>query len=193
RQVMTILPATLPRPARPPRAVRRAAAGLLAAGAAGLAALAGAPPARADCPGANPVCAYAAAAQVGHRGEGVLRFPQAVAVGPDGMVYVADQGSHVVQVFNPAGQFVREVGISGTGPGQLTSAGAVAVAADGSLFVADGTNRIDRFGPGGGNAAGAGGGLAAAGPFVYVADTGNDRIQRFSLTGDAPRVLVPPG
>ena len=212
---MTILPVTLPRPARPPRAVRRAAASLLAAGAVGLGGLAGAAAARADCPGGAPVCAYTAASQVGHRGEGVLRFPQAVAVGPDGMVYVADQGSHVVQVFNPAGQFVREVGISGTGRGQLTSVGAIAVAGDGSLFVADGTNRIDRFGPdgaliasfghggsdagglrlgaGGGNAAGAGGGLVVGGSFLYVADTGNDRILRFDLDGSNPRVLVPPG
>jgi len=177
--------------------------------------LAGAAPARADCPGAGATCPYVAASQVGNRGEGVLRFPQAVAVGPDGAIYVADQGSHVVQVFAPNGQFLREVGSSGTGPGQLTSVGAVAVAADGTLFVADGTNRIDRFAPtgalmgsfghggsdpgglrfgaGGGNAAGAGGGLAASGPFLYVADTGNDRIQRFGLDGANPRVLVPPG
>ncbi len=71
--------------------------------------------------------------------------------------------------------------------------------------MADGTNRIDRFDPagaligsfghggsdpgglrlgaGGGNAAGAGGGLAASGAFLYVADTGNDRILRFGLDG----------
>jgi len=180
-----------------------------------LALAATASPAAADCPGATPACPYGAASQVGQRGEGVLRFPQAVAVGPDGTVFVADQGSHVVQAFAPDGRFVREVGIAGTGPGGLTSVGAVAAASDGSVFVADGSNRIDRFGPagqllgsfghggtepgalrfgaGGGNAAGAGGGLAVAGPFVYVADTGNDRIQRFTLTGEQPRVLVPPG
>ena len=195
-----------------PRRLRGALA-LAAAVAAG--ALAAAPAARAaDCPGASP-CPYVAASQVGNRGEGVLRFPQAVAVGPDGAIYVADQGSHVVQVFAPSGQFLRQVGLSGTGPGQFTSVGAVSVAADGTLFVADGTNRIDRFAPtgalidsfghggsdqgalrfgaGGGNAAGAGGGLAASGPFLYVADTGNDRIQRFGLDGANPRVLVPPG
>jgi DNA-binding beta-propeller fold protein YncE len=83
------------------------------------------------------------------------------------------------------------------------------------VFVAEGTNRIDRFGSngellgsfghggtdagelrfgaGGGNAAGAGGGLAVSGSFVYVADTGNDRIQRFTLSGEQPRVLVGPG
>src|SRR4051794_5377437 len=172
-------------------------------------------PAAADCPGGAPTCAYSAASQIGSRGGGVLRFPQAVSVGADGSVYVGDQGSHVVQVFAPDGRFVREVGIAGTGPGGLSSVGALAAAPDGSLYVADGSNRIDhfgaagqlfgsfghggtdpgalRFGAGGGNAAGAGGGLAVAGSFVYVADTGNDRIQRFALDGGQPRVLVPPG
>src|SRR4051812_16919299 len=70
-------------------------------------------PAAAAAPGAAPACPYSAASQVGQRGEGVLRFPQAVAVGPDGTVYVADQGSHVVQAFAPDGRFVREVGIAG--------------------------------------------------------------------------------
>jgi tripartite motif-containing protein 71 len=183
---------------------------LLLPAAVALAMLAGATPASADCPGAATSCPYSASGQIGRRGEGVLRFPQAVAVGPDGSVYVGDQGSHVVQVFSPDGRFLREVGISGTGPGQLTSVGAVAVAGDGSLFVADGTNRIDRFaihgellrsfgggalrfGGGGGNAAGAGGGLAVSGQFLYVADTGNDRILRYGLDGSSPRVLVPPG
>jgi tripartite motif-containing protein 71 len=172
-------------------------------------------PAAADCPGASPACPYAAASQIGKRGEGVLRFPQTVSVGPGGTIFVGDQGSHVVQVFAPDGRFLREVGIAGTGPGALTSVGAVAAAPDGSVFVAEGTNRIDRFGTngellgsfghggtdagalrfgaGGGNAAGAGGGLAVSGSFVYVADTGNDRIQRFTLSGEQPRVLIPPG
>jgi tripartite motif-containing protein 71 len=168
------------------------------------------------CPGAIPACPYSAAGQIGARGEGVLRFPQAVAVGPDGSVYVADQASHVVQVFAPDGRFLRQVGIAGSGPGKLSSVGAIAVAPDGTLFVADGTNRIDRFGvngellgsfgggggtspgqlrlgAGGGNDAGAGGGLAVAGPYLYVADTGNHRIQRFTLSGDRPVVIVPPG
>src|SRR4029453_10045398 len=80
-----------------PRPLRALAAALVLAC---LAALPGT--ARADCPGASGTCPYYAASAVGQRAEGVLRFPQALAIGPDGSVYVADQGSHVVQVFGPA-------------------------------------------------------------------------------------------
>jgi sugar lactone lactonase YvrE len=171
--------------------------------------------ARADCPGGGATCPYYVSSAVGQRAEGILRFPQAVAIGPDGSVYVADQGSHVVQVFGPDGAFRREVGIAGSKPGQLGAVGAIAVAGDGSLFVADGSNRIDRFdgngnlidswgqtgsgvgqfrfGAGAGNSAAAGGGLAVSGNFVFVADTGNDRVQRFTLDGGHGAVIVPPG
>ncbi len=171
--------------------------------------------ARADCPGGGATCLYTASAPIGQRAEGVMRFPQAVAIGPDGSSYVADQASHVVQVFGPDGVFRREVGISGTKPGQLGAVGAIAVAGDNTLLVADGSNRIDhfdangallnswgstgsgvgqfRFGNGGGNSAAAGGGLAVSGDVVYVADTGNDRIQRFSLDGGHGAEIVAPG
>src|SRR4051812_24822523 len=46
-----------------------------------------------DCPGAQPACPYVSSAQIGKRGGGVLRFPQTVAIGPDGNVYVGDQSS----------------------------------------------------------------------------------------------------
>ncbi|MCW3000320.1 MAG: hypothetical protein JWN65_3869 [Solirubrobacterales bacterium] len=174
-------------------------------------------PAAADCPGGLPTgtCAYTATAQIGERSGGVLRFPQAVAVGPDGAVYVADQKSHTIQVFNPDGSFRRDLGFAGSKPGQLTSVGGVAVAGDGSVLVTTGANRIDRFAPdgsllrswgrtgqgvgefvfgsGGGNDSPAGGGLAVSGNLVYVADSRNDRIQRFTLDGAEGRILVGPG
>ena len=171
--------------------------------------------AQAPCPGANPTCPWIAASQIGQSAGGVLRFPQAIAIGPDGNVYVGDQGSHVVQVFTPQGQFLRTVGAAGQRPGELSAVGALAVADDGSLLVADGRNRIDRFHPGGsllnswgsagtdvgqflfgggrGNDAGAGGGLATSNGLLYVADSGNDRIQRFTVQGTQASVILPPG
>jgi tripartite motif-containing protein 71 len=183
---------------------------------AALAALATAPAvARADaCAGAS-ACPYTAATVIGQRGEGVLRFPQAVAVGADGNVYVGDQFTHAVQVFTPDGQFVRQMGVAGTAPGQLDAVGGVSVASDGSVYVADSQSRINRFNPDGSffmgwghrgsglgqfrfgsgyaNSAGAGGGVAAVGGAVYVADTGNHRVQRFGSVGEDASEIIPPG
>jgi tripartite motif-containing protein 71 len=167
------------------------------------------------CPGATPACPYTLTSQIGQRGAGVLRFPQTIAIGPDGAVYVGDQSSSVVQVFGPDGVFQREIALAGTRPGELTSVGAITVAADNTLFVADGSNRIDRFdgagkligsfghrgtgvgefnfGKGGGNDAPAGGGLTTSGSFLFVSDSLNDRLQRFNLDGSGGAEIVPPG
>ncbi len=167
------------------------------------------------CPGATPACPYTSAAQIGQRAGGVLRFPQTVAIGPDGSVYVADQSSSVVQVFGPDGVFRREIGRAGTRPGELTSVGAITVAADNTLFVADGNDRIHRFdaagnlisafgrrgtkvgefhfGKGGGNDAPAGGGLTTSGNLLFVSDSRNDRVQRFRLDGSGATQISAPG
>ena len=58
-------------------------------------------------------------------------------VGPDGSVYVADTGNFRVQVFTPAGGFVRSIGEFGNGPGQFTWPFDLAVDADGNVYVAD--------------------------------------------------------
>jgi DNA-binding beta-propeller fold protein YncE len=193
---------------------RRLLPSLIAAGALLLPATA----AQADCPGSSSAsCPYTATTQTGARGGGVLRFPQAVAVGPDGNVYVTDQGSHLVQKFTPAGQWLQDIGAAGTRPGELSAIGAIAVTGDNQVVVADGgSNRIVRFnagsgdligswggpgtslgkfhfGAGGGNDAAAGGGLAAAGSTLYIVDTGNDRVVRFAADGNNGSEIVPPG
>ncbi len=171
--------------------------------------------AAAACPGAQPACPYTASASVGQAGGGVLRFPQAVAVAGDGTVYVGDEGSHLVQAFDASGRWLRDIGRPGTRLGELTSVGALTLAGDGSLLVASGTDRIHHFTPGGtllggfgrpgtgigefhfgsghANDGGAGGGLAVSGGRLFVSDTSNDRILRFSLDGTNGVEIIAPG
>src|SRR4051812_43432370 len=171
--------------------------------------LMGAASSAAACPGAADPCPHSAASAIGARAGGVLRFPQASAVGPDGTIYVAEQYTHAIHAFTPDRRLLRALGLS------LTSVGGVAVAPDGVVYVADGSDRIDRyapdgrllnswgspgegvgefhFGTGGGNDSGAGAGLAVGAGSVWVADTRNDRVQRFALDGSGGSVVVPRG
>ena len=82
-------------------------------------------------------CPYAGLRVIGQRAEGVLRFPEAVALGPDGDVYVADQLSYVVQKFSPYGQFETEWGSYGGGHGQFGPIGGLAVDGAGEVYVVD--------------------------------------------------------
>jgi sugar lactone lactonase YvrE len=71
-------------------------------------------------------------------GDGQFRLVQgAIAVGPDGSVYVSDTGNFRVQVFTADGRYVRSLGEFGNGPGQLTWPFDLAVDADGFVYVAD--------------------------------------------------------
>jgi DNA-binding beta-propeller fold protein YncE len=159
------------------------------------------------CPGSGiHPCPYAAAKIIGQRAEGVLRFPEAVAVDAQGNVYVADQLSYVVEKFTDAGTFVGEWGSYGGGHGQFGPIGGIATDAASNVYVVDSShNRIEKFDTNGafltawghkGSEVGEfsfgssqdytkppGGGIAVAGDYVYVADSGNDRIERFDLTG----------
>src|ERR1700755_1432334 len=125
--------------------------------------------AQVPCPGA-PACPYSAAAIVGERAEGTLRLPRAAAMGPDGDISVADQFSHTIQVFTPAGAFQREYG----GAGVLTSVGGVAVRADGSGCAPGGTNKIVRFAADGTVIRVWGGSGSGVGEFDFGAGGGND-------------------
>lgn len=84
-------------------------------------------------------------AGVGGAAEGQLTSPRNVAIGPDGLVYVADSGNHRIQVFDRDGRFVRGWGSSGTEPGQFNEPWGL-VADDEFLYVADTWNhRIQKF------------------------------------------------
>ena len=60
-----------------------------------------------------------------------------IAVGPRGMVYVADSGNSRVQVFTLQGRFVRQFGSFGSGKGQFLHASDLVVDRAGNVYVAD--------------------------------------------------------
>lgn len=162
----------------------------------------------AACAGAES-CPYSGVAVFSQQGQGALRFPQAVAVDGQGDVWVADQYSSVVQRFTPRGQFISQFGSYGDGPGELGSVGGLAVDGRGHIDVLDSAHdRIEQFTPRGalvrqwgtagsgngqlslgGRSPVAGGGIAAFGHAIYVADTYNDRLQQFTDTGAFVRTI----
>ena len=165
-----------------------------------------APALAASCPGAAGECPYSTTSIIGMRAESILRFPEAVALDTVGDVYIADQLSYVVQKFNANGQYLGQWGSFGGGHGQFGPIGGLATDAAGNVYVVDSEhNRIEKFDPSGnfitawghsGNELGQfnfgssqdptkppGGGIAVYGGYAYVADSGNDRIERFNLNG----------
>lgn len=72
---------------------------------------------------------------------GHFLFPSAVAVAPDGVVYVADCGDHVVHRFDGRGQSLGTWGAFGAGNGQLNQPRHLTIDSRGRLIVLDFVNR----------------------------------------------------
>ncbi|MDP9363625.1 MAG: 6-bladed beta-propeller, partial [Chloroflexota bacterium] len=94
--------------------------------------------------------------------------PTGVAVGPDGLVYVADTWNHRVVVLSSSGTIVRELG----GPAGSDGTRAAADVGDDPTAVQDETSAF--FGPRA---------VAVSDDEIYVVDTGNERVQVFSIDG----------
>jgi len=142
---------------------------------------------------------------------GSFDWPRGVDVSDDGFVYVADSRNHRIQKFTAGGEFVTQWGLFGGCPETTPSPGTfcepwdVAVGPDGAIYVADTwAHRVQKFTADGefvtqwgsfgqhtvddplgvGAFYGPRGIAVGSGGEVYVADTGNKRVQVFTPDGD---------
>lgn len=84
------------------------------------------------------------------RGNTLFESPVGLATDREGRVYVVDQATDEIKVFDADGAYVRTFGGSGSGNGQLLQPTDVDVAADGTVWVADRDNdRLVAFKPNG--------------------------------------------
>ena len=93
-------------------------------------------------------------------GDGEFQLPGSIALGPDGLLYVPDQGNSRVQKFTREGKFVGKWGEHGKEPGQFGGGQAAGGRFAGPQFVA-----FDRAGN------------------VYTTDAALDRVQKFTPEG----------
>jgi sugar lactone lactonase YvrE len=79
-------------------------------------------------------------------GNGQFSWLEGITFDNDGLIYVTDNGSNRVEVFNPDGTYVRQFGTSGLGAGQIDYATAIKIGPDGNVYVLDsGTLKVSVF------------------------------------------------
>jgi class 3 adenylate cyclase/sugar lactone lactonase YvrE len=124
-------------------------------------------------------------------GPGQFSAPAAIAVDPQGNIYVSDTNNNRIQKLSPSGQPLKQWGHQGTAPGQFSNPFGIALDAKGNIYVADqGNHRIQKLSPSGQPMAQWSHnfqylvGLAVDGHGnVYVADSKTDRLEKLSAGG----------
>jgi len=135
--------------------------------------------------------------------DGQFLAPRGVIADASGNVYVADTVNHRIQKFDSNGRFISKWAIEGVEKGQSPAPYAISVDSGGNVYVFVGSDRIRKYDPTGnfitewgywgqaeGQFDGPGGIAVDPSGNVYVADSGNDRIQKFSLGEEEP-ILLP--
>jgi serine/threonine protein kinase/DNA-binding beta-propeller fold protein YncE len=139
---------------------------------------------------------------------GGFASPSGIALSGSGAIYVADTGNERIRELAHDGTVIRSWGSGGPGNGQFQSPYGVAVDTRGNVYVADqNNNRIQVFDPAGHflfafGTTGSGIGGSQPGQFsgpeavvvdlkgaIYVADTGNNRIQELTKSGSVLGVI----
>ncbi len=124
--------------------------------------------------------------------------PTAMDFGPDDRLYLADEFTQTISVFEKDGSFLTRWGEEGSGHGQFNRPSGLAVDSAGDLFVVDHLNaRVQKWSPDGQHLSSFGTFGTGHGQFnfpwgisiddqdhVWIADWRNDRIQRFSPEGE---------
>jgi DNA-binding beta-propeller fold protein YncE len=138
--------------------------------------------------------------RIGKKGAkaGEFGWPNGVAVGPNGSVYVADTMNYRVQVFDRELKPVRQFGSLGVNPGQFRRPKGIAVDAEGIVYVVDSDfNNVQMFTPDGRGLLAVGEPGSRPGQMtlpagicappgqrrIYVADQINRRVQVFERVG----------
>ncbi len=82
--------------------------------------------------------------------EYLIGSPDAIAIGPDGTVYVLDRQLPSLRAYAADGTFLRDIGRFGSGPGEYRRPDGITTLRDGRLLVRDpGNGRISLFDPNG--------------------------------------------
>ena len=130
-------------------------------------------------------------------GDGRSTWPMGVAVDDQDHVYVSDEWTNTISVFDSSGKFLRKWGTTGSGDSELLRPAGLAVEKNGNLIVVDsGNSRLQVFTPEGKFVAKCGRAGSGDGEFnqpwgitldkegnIYVADWKNHRVQKLSPEG----------
>lgn len=130
-------------------------------------------------------------------GDGQFILPVAMALDSQERLYITDEHTHRISLFDLSGNFLSKWGDVGSGEGQLNGPAGIAIDAEDHVYVVDQhNNRVQKFTTDGQYLSQWGEAGRGPGQFnlpwgvtvdaqgsVYVADWRNDRIQKFSPSG----------